>query len=361
MNESKYETAIYYILLFFAVILCGAILKISASFSLPVLLSVLLACAFYPVVKRMNQKLKLPWVAGTLLMIFVFVLIIMLLSTIIGKSISSVLSQFTKYESKLYSIYSLIADLLNIKYDADLTLFENVWGLNLVREFVQGTALYFSGNVVSFTKDFGLVLLFCTFFLIEMRHGQAKIRMMFDSKIQGRVIIIATKIVSEIVNYLSIKFLVSLATGILVFLVVYLAGVEFPVMWAFFSFIMNFIPTFGSIFSVGITSVFALIQFYPSGYGVLFVFLAMLIINLVIGNIIEPRIEGENLGLSPFVILVSLSFWGWMWGFVGMVVAVPVMVGVKIVCENISFLHPVAILLGNGPSEKTEKTVKETE
>ena len=85
------------------------------------------------------------------------------------------------------------------------------------------------------------------------------------------------------------------------------------------------------------------------------VLIGMTAINFTLGNIIEPKIEGDNLDLSPFIILVSLLFWGWMWGFVGMILSVPIMVILKIICENFKILHPIAILLGN----KTSKTLKE--
>ena len=81
---------------------------------------------------------------------------------------------------------------------------------------------------------------------------------------------------------------------------------------------------------------------------------------MILGNIVEPRIEGKNLGISPFVILVSLTFWGWMWGFIGMIIAVPLMMIVKIICENVSFLHPIAIILGNKPAD-TQKELSEVE
>ena len=163
------------------------------------------------------------------------------------------------------------------------------------------------------------------------------------------------KTIKEVVHYLSIKFFISFATSILVFILLMIMKIDFAIIWAFLAFIMNFIPTFGSIISVGITSLFALIQYFPNPIPMFVVLIGMTAINFTLGNIIEPKIEGDNLDLSPFIILVSLLFWGWMWGFVGMILSVPIMVILKIICENFKILHPIAILLGN----KTSKTLKE--
>jgi predicted PurR-regulated permease PerM len=82
----------------------------------------------------------------------------------------------------------------------------------------------------------------------------------------------------------------------------------------------------------------------------------MLGTNMVLGNVVEPRIQGRNLGISPFLILASLLLWGWVWGFIGMILAVPMLVIMKLVCDNVDFLNPVGILIGNLASAKTAQS-----
>ena len=107
-------------------------------------------------------------------------------------------------------------------------------------------------------------------------------------------------------------------------------------------------------------TIFSVLQFYPAPARTVFVLVFTTLVNFILGNIVEPKVEGKNLGLSPFVILVSLTFWGWMWGLVGMIIAVPLMVIIKITCENVSFLHPVAVFLGNRPTFSEKKSGEKT-
>ena len=202
-----------------------------------------------------------------------------------------------------------------------------------------------------------MIFLFEAFFLIELRHTQGKINDAFQGAAKGKFLRISENIVTEIIHFLSIKFFISLTTGIIVWLGVKIIGMDFPVLWGFLAFLMNFIPTFGSIISTILTSLFALMQFFPVYWKIIYVFLLMLTVNMVLGNIVEPRIEGRGLGLSPFVILVSLTIWGYIWGFMGMLLAVPMMVIIKIVCENISYLQPFAVFIGNGSVSKKKSTV----
>ena len=152
---------------------------------------------------------------------------------------------------------------------------------------------------------------------------------------------------------MSIKFIISLITGIIIFVAAFAIGLDFPIVWGFLAFVMNFIPTFGSIASCGLTIIFSILQFYPDFSRVIIIALVLVLTNMILGNIVEPRWEGADLGLSPFIILVSLSFWGWMWGFLGMILAVPLTVIVKIICENVDILKPIAIIIGGKPKMKT--------
>ena len=349
LKQANYSRNIFYILLFFAIILSGYILKATSSIILPIIISIFLSLVFFPIVKKLNQKFKFPWVISSILITTLFLVAIFAISTLLVTSLSSIATQYPKYEDKFMSIYKIFADSFNWEFDAGKSFFDNMWSHLKVREYVQKAALFFSSGVFSFGKSFLMIILLLVFLLIEMRLSTAKINVAFANKKQEQVKTIMKKIVSEVIRFISIKFFISLATGLIVFLGTSLIGLDFPIVWGFLAFVMNFIPTFGSIFSSIITTLFSLLQFYPEWWKVIFVFILMLSVNMILGNIVEPRIEGKQMDISPVIILIGLTIWGGIWGFIGMILAVPMLVIIKIICENISFLHTFAILIGNDP------------
>ncbi|HPX27201.1 MAG TPA: AI-2E family transporter, partial [Treponemataceae bacterium] len=280
--------------------------------------------------------------------------------TLLVNSFRTILTQYPRYESRFLIIYETIASMFNLPFNEDISLFKNLWDQAVVRSFVQNITLSLSSTIFQFLKDTLVVFLFIFFFLSEMRFFRDKLKAALADIMPNSFKSAFTDVVAQIARYISVKFYISLLTGILVYLGTLLIGLDFPVIWGFIAFVLNFIPTFGSIISGILTSVFALVQFWPEPAPVILTVLLMIGVNMILGNIVEPKIQGRNLGLSPFVIIVSLSVWGWIWGFAGMVLAVPIMVVIKIICENIEILHPVSILLGTVvESPKNEEETKQ--
>jgi len=157
------------------------------------------------------------------------------------------------------------------------------------------------------------------------------------------------KIRTEIQRYLGIKTIVSITTGSLVAAALAVIGVDYPLLWGTIAFLLNYIPTLGSIIAAIPPLLLAAVQF--GIWRALIVALVFLSINVVMGNLIEPYFMGRRLGLSTLVVFLSLVFWGWVWGPVGMLLSVPLTVILKIMLENTEDLRWIAILLG--PSERS--------
>lgn len=356
MEESDFTKKSYFILLFLAIILVGTLCKVLSSVILPIVISVILSLVLMPIVQKLNSKFKIPWSLASIILVFAFIVAFLAFSSILVSSLTKIFSEYPKYESKFLYIYQLIAKQFDLEFDEDKSFIGNMWTHLQVREFTQKAALFLSSGIFAFGKNLLVVALMICFLLTELRFTKQKINHAFFGKAKGKILRISTSIVTETTRYLSIKFFISLATGIIVFLGCLLIGLDFPIVWGFFAFIMNFIPTFGSIISTLVTTLFAFVEFYPTYWQTVFVFFLLLGVNMILGNIVEPRIEGKHLGLSTFAILASLSLWGYLWGFIGMLLAVPLTVIIKICCENISYLHVIAVLIGGNPEETESKT-----
>ncbi|HAM78336.1 MAG TPA: AI-2E family transporter [Treponema sp.] len=355
MKTQNFAKSIFLILLFFALITLVAILKILNAFFIPLTVSILLSFVFYPFCKKLH-KLRIPWALCVIIVIVVALFALYFIGNLLANSLSTIVHTYPKYEERFTSIYQTFCRTFKIHYEEDSSLFVNLWNSIKVRSTLQNMAFTLSGSIVDFTKKFLVVGLLTIFLLLEINSMKDKITKAFPIREFGKKILnIAENTISDVTHYISIKFIISLLTGILVFAITFFAKMDFPVLWGFLSFVLNFIPSFGSIISCALTTLFALLQFYPEWGLVLFIGIATVSINMILGNIIEPRWEGSDLGISPFIILVSLSFWGWMWGFLGMILAVPLMVIIKIVCENIELLQPFAVIIGTNKSHRRKK------
>lgn len=353
LNQNKTANRIFYLILFLAVVLAGFLCKTMSAVLIPVVLSILLSFVFLPIIKKLNVKTGIPWVISSLIIVLLFFIAILGLTSLLVSSLTGIISEYPKYENRFMSIYQIIANNLDLEIDNTKSLFQNLWTSLKVREYTQKLAVMLSSGVISFSKTIFLISIMTAFILLEMRLTKRKLHYAFKEN-REKVTRISNQIINQTMRYISIKFFISLSTGILCGLASLIIGLDFPIVWGFLAFIMNFIPIFGSIISVGLTTIFSLIQFYPNWGKTIFVLVFMTSVNMVLGNILEPRIEGKNLGISPVIILISLSLWGYIWGFTGMLIAVPLMVIIKIVCENIDYLKGLAILIGNDPRQNNQ-------
>ncbi|MDX1440115.1 MAG: AI-2E family transporter, partial [Rubricoccaceae bacterium] len=156
-------------------------------------------------------------------------------------------------------------------------------------------------------------------------------------------------------QYLVIKTMVSLLTGTIVALWLTIVGVDFPLLWGLLAFLLNYIPNIGSILAAIPVVLLALVQL-GLGSAVL-VAVGFLVINMVIGNVIEPRWTGHGVGLSPLVVFFSLVFWGWVLGPIGLILSVPLTVTLKIALESSPETQWLAVLLGPEKVELVDRDI----
>lgn len=331
---------------FIALVLAVGALKLTASVMLPLIIAILLTFVLEPVIIAL-EKIKIPRAIGAVVVVLLFAAAVYVVVMVLFESVKTIVSLYPKYEERFAYLYQLVATAFKLPYDKQISLFQNLWGQLGIREGVQSLALATSESLFSFMSDTVMVILFVVFLLLETGHLGSRIETAFKDIMSTRIQRIVTDVIKQVARYLSVKFFISLISGVLVGFILAWIGMDFPIIWGVISFILNFIPNIGSIAAGAGVTVFALVQFWPDPAPILGAFLTMLSIDMVLGNIIEPRVQGQNLGLSTFIIVVSLSGWGWLWGFSGLVLAVPMTVIVKIVCENVPGLEAASIMMSS--------------
>lgn len=199
--------------------------------------------------------------------------------------------------------------------------------------------------LTGFLGNTGLILIYVGFLLVEQKTFSRKLDYLFtDPQHRASTEELLSHIQSDIQTYVSIKTLMSLVTGLLSYGILILVGVDFAAFWAFTIFLLNYIPTIGSIIATVFPALLALIQF-DNAYPFLVVAAGLTGVQFLIGNVVEPRLMGSSLNLSPIVVLLSLVLWGSVWGIAGMFLSVPITVISMIVLANFNGTRPIAILL----------------
>ena len=336
----------FFLLAIITVILVATVLKLTSSVVLPFTISVFLAIVTSPIVRFM-EKFHIPRIIAILLIIILLAGVMAFFIMVIYSSGRSIIELYPRYEARLTEIYHLIARFFDLPYDEHLSFFENVWSQIGIRNQIRNVTISFSNTILSFLSNAVMVVIFMAFLLVEASFIKQKLNNAFLGTRVEQIKKISSDIMTQVTRYLSIKFIISVANGILVGIALKIIGVEFAIVWGVIQFVLNFIPNIGSIaIGVGATA-FSLIQFWPEPGPIIATGLCMLGINMVLGSFIDPKVMGDNLGISPLIVLISLLIWGWLWGFTGLIIAVPMTAIVKIVCENIPVLEPISILLGS--------------
>ena len=354
----------FFLLAVITIILFAAVLKITSSVVLPFTISLLLAITTSPLVKFL-EKFHIPRTVSIFLVLFFLIGSIAFMGMVLYSSGRVLVTLYPKYEVRLTEIYIWVARFFELPYDEHLSIFDNLWGQIGVRNRARVLTLAFSNAFLLFLRDAFMVALFMVFLLFEAVFFKDKLDRAFEGPRAEQIRRISSDVMTQITRYLSIKFIISAVTGILVGIGLSIIGVEFAAVWGVIQFILNFIPNIGSIAIGVVATLFSLVQFWPAPMPVVATALVMLGVNIVIGYILDPKIMGDRLGLSPLVVLVSLLIWGWIWGFAGLILAVPMIAIIKIVCENFPVLEPISILLGSRKAalavraaEVPEETIK---
>lgn len=326
------------------IVLAG--IRAASEIIVPFLLATFLAIVLNPLVTMlMRRGLRRSWAIS--LVITAIILVMMVLVAVIASSVnefSSIYPQIrTLLEQKLVVVQHLAANFhINISTERMASRLDP----NAIMNMATVVLAQFSGAMTNVL----LLILTVVFMLFEVRHLPYKLR---NSMINPKIRIAGLhKALKGVTHYLALKTVISLITGLAVWLSLMLLDVKFALFWGVVAFILNFIPNIGPIIA-GIPPVVQALVL-NNVYDAALVAALFSAIHMIFGNILEPRIMGRGLGLSTLVVFLSLIFWGWLLGPVGMLLSVPLTSVCKILMETTPGGSRLAIMLGNGrPVPKT--------
>jgi predicted PurR-regulated permease PerM len=318
----------------------GVVLRLAKPVLFPFFLAIFLSFILYPVIDFLN-RIHIPKAFSVIFLLIITFFIIYLLGALFYSGGKAFASEFPKYGQKISSILTTLQQ----KFKLTSFNWETVdWIGKLDINKIGGFFLSSLGPFFSFMSNLFLIFIFLVFILAGRGRTRIKIKNSFDSSRASIIIDVIQNIDSQIQRYLAIKTVVSLITGILATIVLMIFGVDFAIVFGFFTFLLNYIPTVGSVIATLLPLIIAVFQF-DTLWTAFWIFLLLGSIQMTIGSFIEPKLMGKGLGLSPLVVLFFLFFWGWLWGIPGMILAVPMAAIIKIVCSNIPALSFVGELM----------------
>lgn len=279
------------------------------------------------------------WMKNTVSSLVILSLLVVI-SKILTSNINTLASASQNYDTNIGSIIESLS--LYLSVDLVETLKIQLGNINF------GNILSLIFN--SLTELFGnlfMIIIYVLFIFLEEVNFHKKLLLAFSTKNkQDKISTVIDEIEASVTNYLGLKTLVSLSTGFLSYLVLLFIGIDAPTFWAFLITLLNYIPTIGSLIATVFPATYCLLQF-----GELYPFVLVLIlvglIQIIIGNILEPRLMGNSLNISSLATLITLSIWGSIWGITGMFLSVPISVILIIILSQFPSTRPVAIMLSD--------------
>ena len=325
-----------------ALVIVIAGMKLAASLLIPLLLAVFIAVICFPLMVRLQQQGLSKGLSITVVLLLTlltgFSLMIM-----IGDSMTDFSQMLPQYRQKLSVEWNLVIQWIS---DRGITVPDKI------KDMIDPSAAM--GLASSILKGFGnllskifLILLAVLFILTEAAGLMEKLKSLNNDdsrKESPDENTFAEDFVEKLRNYMGIKTIMSMITGTIIGIALWMIGVDYPVLWGVLAFMLNYIPNIGSIIAAVPAILLTLVQLgFNSALLVSAVFLA---VNIGIGSFVEPKYMGKGLGLSMVVVFVSLVFWGWVLGTVGMLLSVPLTITVKLALDSKPETKNMGHLLG---------------
>ena len=330
-----------------SILILLGIARYASAIVVPLLLSLFIAIiAATPVNWLKDRGLPSLLSIGIVLISTIFMLV--LVSLMLGSTMAQFNDALPIYQAKLSKLTESITVLLSDK------------GINLETAGVldaldPGAVMAFANNLMAGLADVlgnAVLIMFTTMFILFDALDFPRKVQRAEAENSERILEQITRFVKSTNEYMVIKAIVSLGTGVLIWVGLTIVGLDFALLWGVIAFVLNFVPNIGSMLAAVPAVLLAIVQLGPTS--ALVVTAVYVGVNTVMGNVIEPRLMGKKLGLSTLSVFLSLVFWGWLFGSVGMLLSVPLTMAVKFAAQNNSQTRWLALLLSPAPEEDEE-------
>lgn len=339
MNINKIASALFILMASITILIVGQ------SFIIPIVLAILIwflikeLRTFFSKLPIIGKKIPewLLTILSTLILFVIFGLVI----NILADNFNKLSNNIPAYEKGLEHFNDQMISNYNLDFSSAISKFMGKYDFSdIIKQVLNSLTNLFSNAL--------LIGFYVLFMFFEETIFTKKLAFIYknDSKKYSEIKQTLSKINDAITTYISLKTLVSILTGILSYIALAIIGIDTPFFWAFLIFILNYIPTVGSLVATVFPATIALLQFGDLTH--FFITLSIIgFIQLVIGNFIEPKLMGNSLNISSFVVILSLTFWGMIWGITGMFLSVPITVILIILFAQFKTTKPIAVLLSD--------------
>lgn len=336
--------AIQWLVGFAAFIIIIAGLKAASQIVVPFMLSVFIAIICAPLMASLRQR-RVPTWLSIIIIVFLMLFAVSVLAMLVGSSMDSFVSQLPAYKLRFAEeSASIVMMLNNLGIDVPHDQFKNYFDPSSIMQMVANTLVGLGGALTNLI----LVVMIVIFILFEAVELPKKLSQALSDSPQSMARF--DFFIRSVNRYLVIKTILSVCTGVLITLWLWMLGVDYPVLWGVCAFLLNYVPNIGSIIAAVPAVLLAFVQL--GSLSALMVGGGFLFVNVLIGNILEPRYMGRGLGLSTLVVFLSLILWGWVFGPVGMLLSIPLTIMLKLAFEANPKMQWLAIMLD---SESTTK------
>jgi len=333
------------------VVFVGIILHFISDAILTFVAALFLANIFLPIVEKMRKK-KIPSFFAVVLVLSVVGVVLLGIVAILSSTVSSISEVMPKYQLKWDHVF--LPWIIDVGSRISPEFRKHASDFSFTSIVPPEKIVSVLSTIPALISSFTLILLFMLF--IVASHGQfrKKIDQAFPPSGSFHLKQMVENIESRVRTYLLTSLLINTAAGVTMTVVLLAFGVDLALLWGVITFLLMFIPSIGSIFAISLPILASFVQFdsvtTPIILGVI-----IIVSQLLIGSFIAPRVLGNSLNLSPLLILITIIFWGWVWGPLGMILAVPITSAITIVFENIPPLRPLAVMMSSGGQTRIKK------